>query len=391
MNNQNSYNKIRFKIMATGLPAFFISLFRKQNKNLIIFNSHFNLQFNENSKYLFLYFLKNRTETVKFVVNNDKLREKLTAEYGDFFIETNSFKGKLFALSARTWFMNSYDLPVGGIFLKKRINVFCLSHGSPIKNEATLEKDVSLIKRIYYMILRTNIKYILATGEMFAKVYMKYMHLSKDKILISGLPQYDQFSSEQKSVPELDNQKFKVLYAPTWRHFGNPPLFDFNNFDLHDFDDFLSDNNILLYMRLHPNYGEEILQQFSTTKSIKTFSGKKFPDIMEYLPKFDAVISDYSSISLDFLPLNKPLIYMTTDIEEYEKQIGFCVDFDHCTPGDKPKTYEEFKLALLDAKNKDSNKALREALIKELNCTPNDNCKRLVQLLEYENIIEKLN
>ena len=179
------------------------------------------------------------------------------------------------------------------------------------------------------------------------------------------------------------------MYAPTWRHFGNPPLFDFDDFDLQDFDKFLSENKMILYIRLHPNFGDGVLQQFLNTKCITTFSGKNYPDIMEYLPQFDALISDYSSISLDFLPLNKPLIYMTSDIEEYEKQIGFCVDFDHCTPGDKPKTYENFKSFLLDAKIKDSNKTKRETLIKELKFSFGKNCEQLTNLLEEKRIIMK--
>ena len=212
MSNINHYNKIRLKLMVLGLPAAFVSLFLKRRKNLIVFNSFFNLSFNSNTKYLFLYFLKHRKETVKFVINDDEKRKELTELYGDHFIETNSFKGKLYALSARTWFMNSFELPVGGIFLKNRINVVCLSHGSPIKNEATLEKDVSLVKRVYYMILRTNITYMLASGEMFAKVYMKYLHLPKEKILISGLPQYDQFSAEKKETPVLENSNFSPKF-----------------------------------------------------------------------------------------------------------------------------------------------------------------------------------
>ena len=36
---------------------------------------------------------------------------------------------------------------------------------------------------------------------------------------------------------------------------------------------------------------------------------------------------------------------MISDYDEYDKQIGFCVDYNHWSPGYKPKTYAEFKKA----------------------------------------------
>ena len=186
MDNLNSFNKIRFSIMARGLLPAFLSIFRKLDKDLIIFNSHFNLKFNSNTKYLFFYFLKNRKETVKFVMNDDDERVRLTELYGDHFIETKSFRGRMYALKARTWFTNSYDLPVGGVFLKFRRNIVCLSHGSPIKNEGTLERDTGIVKKLYYTVLRTDFSHVLATADDFAKVYASYMKLPLKKILYPG-------------------------------------------------------------------------------------------------------------------------------------------------------------------------------------------------------------
>ena len=389
MDNLNSFNKIRFSIMARGLLPAFLSIFRKLDKDLIIFNSHFNLKFNSNTKYLFFYFLKNRKETVKFVMNDDDERVRLTELYGDHFIETKSFRGRMYALKARTWFTNSYDLPVGGVFLKFHRNIVCLSHGSPIKNEGTLERDTGIVKKLYYTILRTDFSHVLATADDFAKVYASYMKLPLKKILISGLPQFDEFSSEKKKDSCVDKSLFSILYAPTWRHYGNPPLFDFEDFDASDFSNFLKENGIMIYLRLHPNYGDDLPESLSGISNICKFSGKMYPDIMEYLTSFDALITDYSSIALDFLPLNRPLFYMISDYDEYDKQIGFCVDYNHWSPGYKPKTYAEFKKALLDAKTNDSYKAQREQLMKEYACQTGGNCARLVSILEEKNILKR--
>ena len=60
------------------------------DKNIWIFSSTDNERYNYNSKYLFEYVLKNENDiTPYFVINDDKLRERLQLEYGkDFFKET---------------------------------------------------------------------------------------------------------------------------------------------------------------------------------------------------------------------------------------------------------------------------------------------------------------
>lgn len=394
MNNLGKHNKIRLKIMTSGIIASLFSLFQKKDADLIIFNSFFNLQFNSNTKHFFLFLLQQKDIlgiTIKYVINNDLLRKKLQTLYGDYFIETNSFKGKIFALKAKTWLLNSYELPVGGIFLNRGRNIVCLSHGSPIKNEGTLEKDVGFIKRIYYRILHTNISYMLATASAFANVYSKYLNLPMRKILISGLPQFDQLSVVPKNVDFFDSMAFNILYAPTWRHYGNPSLFDFDDFDIFDFSKFLKTNNIKIWLRLHPNFEDSVISGFSNIENIKEFSGKKFPDIMEYLSLFDGLITDYSSICLDYLPLNRPMFFMTSDYEMYDKEIGFCVDYNHWTPGYKPHTYKDFKISILDAIGKDSFKRQREAVMHEYSCRIDGNCANLLDLLINEGIVNTVN
>lgn len=43
----------------------------------------------------------------------------------------------------------------------------------------------------------------------------------------------------------------------------------------------------------------------------------------EILNAFDVMISDYSSIVFDYLLLDRPVIYLIPDYEEYRSQRGF--------------------------------------------------------------------
>ncbi|MEM8201763.1 CDP-glycerol glycerophosphotransferase family protein, partial [Morganella morganii] len=65
-------------------------------------------------------------------------------------------------------------------------------------------------------------------------------------------------------------------------------------------------------------------------------------EIMDVMPHFDLLITDYSSIYFDFLLLNKPIIFLPYDIETYQSQVGLNFDYNFSTPGPKPKTQNEF-------------------------------------------------
>ncbi|MCM8777985.1 MAG: CDP-glycerol glycerophosphotransferase family protein, partial [Candidatus Omnitrophica bacterium] len=62
----------------------------------------------------------------------------------------------------------------------------------------------------------------------------------------------------------------------------------------------------------------------------------------ELLPDIDILITDYSSIFIDFLILDRPIIFTPYDREEYEKEGGLLYNYDEITPGPKVKTQREF-------------------------------------------------
>jgi CDP-glycerol glycerophosphotransferase (TagB/SpsB family) len=54
------------------------------------------------------------------------------------------------------------------------------------------------------------------------------------------------------------------------------------------------------------------------------------------------LISDYSGIWVDYLLLDRPLIFVPYDLEEYEKERGLLYNYHHITPGPKVSTNKEF-------------------------------------------------
>ena len=65
--------------------------------------------------------------------------------------------------------------------------------------------------------------------------------------------------------------------------------------------------------------------------------------IYHIMDAFDVLVTDYSSVYVDFLLLNKPIIFSCPDIEVYKRDRGFIVDDPEMfMPGAKVKTQRNF-------------------------------------------------
>ena len=303
-----SHNTKRLILFLKGIPFSFLSLILPRKKR-IIFNSTHNENFTFNSKFLFLYFLENEKQVpFYFVINDQKKRESLTSQYGDYFIEANSFSGILFILQSKVWITSSLETPIGGFCHSFRREVIHLGHGTPIKNIGLLEKNISLLKKIYYRIVKTNFTYLISSSKVFVPIWASFLNFSQDKVFVLGQPRCDYIKEQTK-----ENEKRKILYAPTWRPYEYNVLEPFDDFDLKKLETFLDNSDTELYLRLHP-LNEKRVNSFKFNKNIKLLDSSDCPDIIDQLDEFDILITDYSSIFFDYLYLNRPIIFLRDDI-----------------------------------------------------------------------------
>jgi Putative glycosyl/glycerophosphate transferases involved in teichoic acid biosynthesis TagF/TagB/EpsJ/RodC len=384
--NLNKYTVYRLTHFLSGLVLGVLFIFLPRNRNRIIFNSTHNNSFNFNTKYLFEYFLKkNAGWECWFVINDDAKREKLIAEYGPHFISSLGLKNKVFCLMARTWITSSLETPVGGILLSIRRQVLNLSHGVPIKSAGLDERSVPVYKKLYYFLVRTNFSGFLATSETTAEFFQKVFGCSRKKIVICSQPRL------QPLVPFLNksvrgNKYLDILYAPTWRQEGETLLFPWSDFDLEDFKKFLAANDMNILLRLHPYYENSNYTHQFLGPNIRMLSSKEAPEIMDVLSEMDGVISDYSSIYVDFLLLDRPVYFVPYDYETYTQKVGFIRDYESLTPGPHIKSYSEFKASLaLLRKGEDPYREKRHKLNAELNGKISDPCAEC-----YEYVVRSL-
>lgn len=382
--NKHRYTSSRISHIIHSIPYAFLSLFCKRDKKLIVFSAMHCRTFSSNSKYLFLYFLKNEPDfTIKFVINDDEKRATLTKQYGDHFIDTRTKEGKKIAIKAATWVVSWLDLPIGGLFLRFRRYVVHLGHGILLKGLGFTEKDGRFIKKLYYALNRTNITCSLATSEFMSHLVAKSMGTSTRRTIICGQPYTDALFNEPIDLPEINKNEFNVLYAPTWRQHSQVKIFPFADFNRNELENFLEKNNIHLYIRFHPAYEEMIPSDILDIRNVSLFSAKKYVEVMDYINCFDALITDYSSIYLDYMPLERPLIFLPYDLEDELRTAGFVMDYMENTPGPKPSTQSEFIDALLSVKNT-PNKFIDEIknMNSKLNTYPQKCCKQVCTIIK---------
>ncbi|CUU53003.1 CDP-glycerol glycerophosphotransferase family protein [Actinobacillus pleuropneumoniae] len=167
--------------------------------------------------------------------------------------------------------------------------------------------------------------------------------------------------SKQSTLPEyLDSSYIKhklgipfdkkiVLYAPTFRKAGAVQL----PFDPNTLLNYL-DNDYVLITKMH--YLNYLANTYNGV--IDCTSHENMAELMKIA---DILISDYSSLVLDFAVLNKPIILFQYDYDEYMKQRGVYFNFGDYLPKEQI-IRTEFELYTLNWNklNSDNSKIINE-------------------------------
>ena len=181
--------------------------------------------------------------------------------------------------------------------------------------------------------------YCLVPGEEFIKIKSDFFSCTKKKILPIGYPRYDWFKTQKsnavKFVNDLKNSKNVkkiIIWMPTFRESKSKRLNDatidyglkiplFNNEkELMDLDNICSKYKVLIILKKHflqTDYKINNLEFENIIYIDNNFLNKKNINLYELLSKTDALISDYSSVAIDYLLLNKPIGYILDDYDEY--------------------------------------------------------------------------
>ena len=107
-------------------------------------------------------------------------------------------------------------------------------------------------------------------------------------------------------------------------------------------------------------------------------------DIHPVLKFSDALVTDFSSISFDYLLLDKPIVYINSDLEEFNRERGMYAPFEELTAGITISDENGIRTALADVINgtdnyKEERKVLRDKLFFYHD---GKNCERVFKWIE---------
>ena len=237
-----------------------------------------------------------------------------------------------------------------------------------------------LFKKFGYDLLKDNEKKVMlkfsnkitnlfVSSKNVVDIYARNFAIDKSKVIPLGIPRNDFYSKEhldkefvsnlkaefEKIYPNIKGKKI-VLYAPTFREH---PEYNavFNYFNIEEFIEELGDEYILC-IKLHPNYNKFTdrdnqidLEELSYRYNIVNFTDYK--DEQKLFLISDILITDYSSVMVEYTLLKKPIILFAYDLDNYlENERGFYFDYRKRVPGNIVKNTDE----LIDViKNKNFN------------------------------------
>lgn len=312
--------------------------------------------------------VKNDSSIVKVVLQHQPDTFKDNSIENVLFISANSLLGayylavsQVILVGIRTSGISRYSR-----YLTTKHLIIQLWHGIPLKKIGKLFPGENWDKEtVKYSATVCSSK---QDQKIMADVFSPLPH---ERVWVTGLPRNDFILMDEGNLPSdyksilqglsdrISGQKF-ILYAPTWRE--NPDdLYVFSNEELLELNNILVENNAVFGIRGHSNVrghssykGGQLPERIFFVNDIK--------DVNIVLRLTDILITDYSSIYIDFLLKEKPILHFTYDVDSYVNERGFLYKLEDAFASQYFTTFNELidKLAsVLDGKELDKEMRLK--------------------------------
>lgn len=317
-----------------------------KSENILVFNSF--PDYTDNSYAVYRYLMNNKKYKYKLIwIFNDKTSickyQEVTAYY--------KFSFKAFYYFAKAKFVFSTHGLYSFLELNQGLKLVNLWHGMPLKTIGSmdLQRDGSS---------PTKADYLIATSEFFQKIMAKsFNDLPIDRVLLTGQPRNDLLFEETLFFENygIDIKQFNSIgiWLPTYRQsivgdIRKDGVYNENGIsfltmnELQKLDDFLQKSSSLLIVKLHPMDALQYVD-FAHLKNLIIIKPKEFKEqLYPLLGKCDYLLTDYSSVWIDYCILKRPIGFVMNDIEEYKKSRGLTIEnLDEKLPGTIINTFDK--------------------------------------------------
>ena len=333
-----------------GILARIINFFVPVKEKHWVFASDFGNMYRESAKYLFEYMLSEHSDyfCTYVVINRNVYKEIVSKGYP--VVLNYSLKGILAIARADVVFTTQTSHDMWYAYRKKNRHYYYLNHGQSLKKQmaaltdnykSSLGSDKGLtlsLKQLFHKSLLSDIsindsEFISANSKFFIP-FLKKSYGDEMKIKILGMPRNDALfrheeMKKEKWLEGMDGKKV-ITYMPTHRRYGKGSLTPTPFANRPDIQEWMREHNCILLMKQHPNMASKLKEGCNTDVILDITNKGLDPQVIIY--HTDVLISDYSSVWLDFLLLRRPLItYIYDDFEN--EDAGLNIDIKKDAPG----------------------------------------------------------
>lgn len=281
-----------------------------KKKNRIVLYS--NWGFRDNLRTLYHYLVDNDyQETYEIVcASNDfyHLEKENDVKY------VSIYRGSFYFLTSKYFFYSFGKYPIKPTPKQMVVNLW---HGMPLKKIGNLEVGMETIDYNFFTKL-------VSSSDLFTPIMKAAFNAKDEQMLLVGNIRNDELFKEKEEK--------KIIWMPTYRNSKNyhdsqaALIFSLEEEDFKNIEELLSNYGYQLYIKLHPLEESQLKfeMNYSTIHLLtEDIISEQYGTLYTFLGTTSALITDYSSVFLDYYLLNRPVAFTINDYEEYKEKRGF--------------------------------------------------------------------
>lgn len=234
--------------------------------------------------------------------------------------------------------------------------IFNLWHGSPLKSIGYMANQGGPGK---------GNSYFLCASPFYADINKKCFRLQDQQIFIGSNPRNDYLfrKIDIRKIWNWEHFKKIIMFMPTFHNSKELgleneggkdfPILDKDN--IYQFNDILAQMDCLLVIKPHPYQDNIDFLKGKHSNIVVLYNPdiqRKGIKLYEFLGGTDALLTDFSSVFFDYLLINKPIGFVTAELEEYSKGRGFVVDNPKTLlPGEMIKSLRDLEHFIYNVNN----------------------------------------
>lgn len=388
------YLRIIYKI-TSALVYYGITYLIPKDNRLWVFGAWKGKTYSDNSRAFFEYVSKDHPEIKALWIAKNKKVYKEVKALGLNVLDYSKWKTKWIIARAKVNIQTESNEDTG----KYRVGgtkVIQLFHGVGGVKDFRLYAGMGRIKKALVKIYADNhhTSYWMVVSDYYAQRYSIQCETDLNRTFVTGQPRTDVVLKKEK-VPFFENfinnhpETKTILYAPTHRNYGIDGKMMFTLEEWDTFNQYLMNNNYVLFFKPHPNELSIYEGKFSSFSNIILVTPEiPLPnDPCIYLHYFNLLITDYSTIAADYMVLERPIIHYMFDYDTFDSEDFKLTEVENFAGGAICKDWEELYKGIDESLNGDKYSEIREkALNRIYKYVDNHNCERV-----YNTILNIIN